>query len=171
MVDLSFDPIFDPSLHHYSSNSESHIHSSCIPSASTSAYSIVEPRVSPIFDPTCVHCSNSRFIHEYIDLLLSLHSCLFTRNNPDHQDVPGYDSLHGSISLLFHQVASHIDLFSHRMDHSTFVLLSNMDPLDLLTSFSSKPFTSVHSLGDGARRFSCYYNSEVDFTRRFSLPL
>ena len=84
MVDLSFDPIFDPSLHHYSSNSESHIHSNCIPSASTRAYPIVDPSVYPSFAPTFVSRLDSRFIHmNYNALFPSLHSCLFTRNHPE----------------------------------------------------------------------------------------
>ena len=147
-------------LDHYPSQP---VPSSCIPSASTRAYSIFDPSVYPNFDPTCVSCSNSRFIHEYIELLPSLHSCLFTSNNPDHLNVLGYDSLHGSISLLFQQATSSIDLFPRRMTHSTLILLSSMDLLDLLTSFSSKPFTSVHSLRGGTRRFSSHYDSKVDF--------
>ena len=53
------------------------------------------------------------------------------------------------------------------MEHSLLVLLSSLNLLDSLTSFSSKPFTSVHSLRGGTRRFSYHYDSEVDGTRLF----
>ena len=49
------------------------------------------------------------------------------------------------------------------MIHSPLVLLSSVNLLYLLTSFSSKPFTLVHSLGGATRRFSYHYANEVDF--------
>ena len=177
------------------------IHSVCIPSVSTRAYLIVDPNIYPSFVPTFVSYSNSRFIHEYYNgLLTSLYSCFFTSNNPDllrndsclvvcidytinesfrrsfqpsldtspvqvagTSEGTSYNSLCGSISLLFNQVTSPIGLFSHQMTHSPLFFLSSMNFLCLLTSFSSEPFTSVHSLGGTIRRFSCQYNSEVDF--------